>query len=76
MSFGTGRNTEADLVGSANWGGPLNGTDIEAGVGASIGGRGIGANLSVNVWSAIIILGALGLLWFFGGVVFRKVNII
>lgn len=76
MSFGTGRNVVSEMVGDPSaWSGPLDGTDIEAGVGASIGGRGFGASLSVNVWTAIIILGALALLWFFGGVVFRKINL-
>lgn len=75
MSFGKGNNSLSEMVGNPDWGGPLNGTDIEAGVGASIGGRGFGANLSVDVWSAIIILGALALLWFMGGVVFKKINL-
>lgn len=77
MSFGTGRNITSEMVGNpAGWNGPLDGSDIEAGVGVNVGGRGFGANLSVDVWSAIIILGALALLWFMGGVVFRKINII
>ena len=76
MSFGTGKNVLTDVGNPEAWGGPLNGTDLEAGVGMSVGRSGFGANLSVNMWSAIVMIGALALLWFFGGVVFRKVNII
>jgi hypothetical protein len=60
---------------SDSWGGPLGGVDMQAEAGFDIGGTGIHGSATIEVWTFIIIVGSLALLWLFGGVVFRRINI-
>lgn len=61
---------------SDTWGGsPMDGVDLVAQAGVQAGGNSWHSRLSVDLWSMIVILGALAVLWILGGVVFRRVNI-
>ena len=69
--------TSADYFSSDadTWGGPMNGVDLEAQAGISAGNSSLSSRISVDLWTLIIIVGALALLWLMGGVIFRRVNI-
>ena len=62
-------------VDSDSWGGPMNGVDMVAQAGVEAGGNSWHSRITIDLWSLIIILGALAVLWVLGGVVFRRVNI-
>jgi len=57
------------------WGGPSDGIDLVGQAGVQVGSAKWHANMTTDLWSVIIILGALAGLWILGGVVFRNVNI-
>lgn len=78
MSYGIGTARQEEMMyGDADsWGGgPMNGIDLQAEAGMQVGPVAWHANISSDVWTLIIMLGSLGLLWVLGGVVFRKINI-
>lgn len=63
------------LVGdSDSWGGPMNGVDLDMQAGVALGNNRWHSRMTVDLWSLIIIFGALLTLWVLGGVVFRRVN--
>lgn len=65
------------MVGDADtWGGPMDGVDIDAQMGIDVGGSHWHSRMTIDLWTLIIILGSLALLWLLGGVVFRRVNVI
>ena len=77
MAYGIGSGMDEMLVGdSDSWGGPMNGVDLEASAGVSLGGNKWHTRMTVDLWSLIIIVGSLALLWVLGGVVFRRVNVL
>jgi hypothetical protein len=55
---------------------PLNGVDLNAEAGVSFAGNAWHSRMTVDLWSFIIIIGALVALWVLGGVVFRRVNVL
>lgn len=55
---------------------PMNGVDLNAEAGIALGGNAWHARMTVELWSLVIILGALVALWVLGGVVFRRVNVL
>jgi hypothetical protein len=55
---------------------PMNGVDLNAEAGVSLGGNAWHSRMTVDLWSFIIIIGALVALWVLGGVVFRRVNVL
>lgn len=63
-------------VDSDSWGGPQNGVDMIAEAGIQAGANSWHSRMSIDLWSMLIILGSLALLWILGGVVFRRVNIL
>lgn len=64
--------TDAVLGDADTWGGPMNGVDLVEESGADPVKE---YRMSPDLWAMLIILGAIGGLWFLGGIVFRKVNI-
>lgn len=60
---------------SDSWGGPMNGVDMVAQAGVQAGNNSWHSRITIDLWSLIIIVGALAGLWILGGVVFRRVNI-
>jgi hypothetical protein len=77
MAFGVGTGLDEYMVGdSDSWGGPLNGVDLEAQAGVSVGGSSWHTRMTVDLWAMIIIIGAVVALWVLGGVVFRRVNVL
>ena len=68
--------TMQDLPSEAWAASPLNGVDITAQAGLEVGPSKWHTRMTVDLWSMVIILGALALLWVLGGVVFRRVNIL
>ena len=68
--------TMQDLPSEAWAASPLNGVDISAQAGIDVGPSSWHTRMTVDLWSMVIILGALALLWILGGVVFRRVNIL
>lgn len=66
-----------EMVGdSDSWGGPQNGVDIDAQMGVGVAGSRWDTRITIELWTLVIILGALGILWLMGGVVFRRVNVL
>lgn len=61
---------------SDSWGGPMNGVDLTAEAGVSIGGSRWHSRMTIDLWTVVIVLGALALLWLLGGVVFKRINIV
>lgn len=62
---------------SEGWAGsPMNGVDLEAEAGVSLGGNAWHSRMTIELWSLILIVGSLALLWLLGGVVFRRVNVL
>lgn len=61
---------------SDSWGGPLNGVDVSANAGVSVGNSSWHSRVTVDLWCLIVIFGSLALLWVMGGVIFRRVNAI
>jgi len=77
MSFGVGTLAQdGAMYGDADgWGGPDNGVDLVGQAGVQVGSAKWHANMTTDLWSVIIIVGALAGLWILGGIVFRNVNI-
>lgn len=68
--------TDAMFAGDSDtWGGPMNGVDMTAQAGVDIGKSSWHTRMTVDLWTLIIIFGALTVLWVMGAVVFRRVNI-
>ena len=69
MSWGVGYEDGSNVAyGNQDaWAGPLNGIDVEEHIS--------GAADAVKKWTAVLILIALGLLWFLGGFVFKSARI-
>lgn len=66
-----------DMGISESWAGsPMNGVDMEAEAGFALGGNKWHSRMTIELWSLVIILGALAILWVLGGAVFRRVNVI
>lgn len=57
-------------------GSPMDGVDLSAEAGLSVGASSWHSRMTVDLWSFVVIIGALALLWVLGGVVFRRVNIL
>lgn len=75
MSFGIGQQMdELDYGDSDSWGGPMGGVDINAQAGIEVGSGKWHARMTTDLWSVLLILGALAGLWFLGGVVFKSVR--
>lgn len=55
---------------------PMNGVDLTAEAGIGLGGSRWHSRMTIDLWSLVVILGALALLWLLGGVVFRRVNVL
>jgi len=55
---------------------PLNGVDLTAAGGIELGGNKWHSRMTVDLWSLILIVGSLALLWVLGGIVFRRVNVL
>jgi len=75
MGFGIGTSGDRsfDLVeGSDSWGGPQNGVDIQGQLNVPSVSTRFGGSLSVDTYLFLIIMGALALLWLFGGVLFKN----
>ncbi len=67
--------SENDVMES--WAGsPMNGVDMQAEAGVSVGGNSWHSRMTIELWSIVLIVGALALLWLLGGVVFRRVNVL
>jgi len=76
MSYGTGTSLDDMFAGDSDtWGAPNNGVDLQAEAGIQVGAGKWHARMTSDLWSMVIILGALAALWILGGVVFRNVNI-
>lgn len=77
MSFGVGTSLDEMYYGSDpdTWGGPMGGVDLVTEAGVQVGNAKWHARMTSDLWSVVIILGALAGLWFLGGIVFRNVNI-
>lgn len=76
MSYGIGASMDESMFGDADgWGGPLGGVDLVGEAGVQVGDARWHARMTSDLWSVVIILGALAGLWFLGGIVFRNVNI-
>lgn len=76
--YGIGASGDIGLqADSDSWGGPLNSVDL---VDGSSGGSPLAfkwhARLSVETWTAIVMIAALVGLWVIGGTLARKVNVI
>jgi hypothetical protein len=65
----------SDDLGEAWAASPMNGVDLNASAGVGYGDNTFSSKLTVDGWTVAIILTALGLLWLFGGVIFRRINI-
>lgn len=73
MSWGTG----ADVPGygdADSWGGPANGIDVMEHISADAK-HGKSANIASDTYMFIVIIGALGVLWLLGGVVFKNARL-
>ena len=64
------------MLGEAWAGSPMNGVDLTAEAGVSVGGNKWHSRMTIELWSLVIIIGALALLWVLGGAVFRRVNVL
>jgi hypothetical protein len=75
MAYGVGVSGDQTFDpndGSDQWGGPMNGIDLQGHAqvpGVSTKWHG---NLSVDTYLFLIMMGALALLWLLGGVVFKN----
>lgn len=66
----------ADPLLAEQWAGsPMDGVDLTAEAGVALGPSRWHSRMTIELWSLVVILGALALLWVLGGVVFRRVNI-
>jgi hypothetical protein len=71
MSYGIGLQPVAMQYGDADsWGGPANGQDVEAHLGAQI--KSVKEKLPTDPAQFIVVLLALAALWLLGGVAFRS----
>ncbi len=69
--------TMSDYGLAEDWAGsPMNGVDISAEAGVAVGGNSWHSRMTIELWSLVVILGSLALLWVLGGVVFRRVNVL
>lgn len=79
MSFNVGTADDFDsmMYGDASsWqGAPDNGVDLVTEAGVQVGSAKWHARMTSDLWSVIIILGAILGLWVLGGVVFKSVTI-
>lgn len=75
MPYGTNY-SDVDGMPEAWAGSPLNGVDLDAEAGFSLGGNAWHSRMTIELWSLVVILGSLALLWVLGGVVFRRVNVL
>jgi hypothetical protein len=65
-----------DLPSEAWAASPMNGVELSAQAGFEFGPNSWHSRMTVDLWSFIIIIGALVALWVLGGVVFRRVNVL
>ena len=75
MAFGIGTRGDVGYGDPQSWGGPDNGVDLAGHADLGPIKTGFGANLSVDGWVFLMMIGALALLWLFGGVIFKNVNL-
>ncbi len=60
-----------------SWAGsPMNGVDLNAEAGVEFSGNSWHSRMTIELWSLVLIVGALAVLWVLGGVVFRRINIL
>lgn len=77
MAFGIGTRGDVSFGpdGSDTWGGPLNGVDVTDHQGTGAVSTSWHANLSVDTYVFLLIMGALAMLWLLGGVVFKNARL-
>lgn len=78
MAFGIGTRGDVSFGpdGSDTWGGPMNGVDVTAHDGnARAVNTAWHANLSVDTYLFLLMMGALALLWLLGGVAFKNARL-
>jgi hypothetical protein len=77
MSFMVGEYTDASqYAGASSWqGAPMDGVDLVAEGGVQVGSGKWHARMTTDLWSVVLILGAIAGLWILGGFVFKNVTI-